>query len=391
MMGDVIKFIILFLVILAGFAVVMVSFFPDCEQFQNFSVAITFLFSAGLAAFDYGWFAGTANPTGGAIILTIYVIIANVILLNMLIAILADSYSSMTEVRSQSSAVARAKFIQEYEDLPIPLNSIHFLCTLVSSVFKGKMKLWWDYGCLKFYYLLECVMTVICIAPFICIMDCWYIGWIFLYSISTKCKKISNDEFQGISSPNKDATFSQVVILFRNAAEIVYTTLFFVAMVFVFILLYSGRLAYNIVARSYQIPSEQSTCTDFEQCEPCIDSEQYLRCLKEAMVKAFHIDDNDTGDLLNELDDKVSDVKSSVDDAYSQHSVVLREFKVQLTNELSQEKQCLTAKMDRLEKLVMERISGIEQVNSKILTLLETKHTAESNKTKLLRESSVDW
>jgi len=388
MMGDVIKFILLFLVILVGFAVVMVAFFPDSEQFQSFSVALTYLFSSGLASFDYGWFDGTANPTGGVIILTIYVIIANVILLNMLIAILADTYANMTEIRNQSSAVARAKFIQEYEDLPIPLNSISFICTLVSSVLKGKMKLWWDYACLKFYYMVEFVMTLLAIGPFMCIMDCWYIGYIFTFSVSTKYKKYYADEFQAAGQTtyhNKDATFSQVVKLLRNAAEIVCSTLFFISMLFVFVVLYFGRLAYNMMVRTYLIPSDQSTCADsecsFQECEPSRESEHYLRSLQEAMVQVFHFDDDDTEDLLLELDDKVNNVMSSVEELNSQNSTTLQEFKEKQTNELSKEIQCLTEKMDRMEKLVTQRISGIDQVNSKILTLLlETNDIKEQNK-----------
>jgi len=386
MMGDVIKFLTFFLVILAGFAVVMVSFFPDCEQFGTFSEAFKYLFSAGLANYDYDWFEGTLNPTGGVVILTIYVIIANVILLNMLIAILADTYSNMTELSHQSSAVARANFIQEYDghgDFPVPWNFVSLCCNLVCFFLKGKTKVWWDYGCLLLYRMLDLSFTVLVIGPYMCIMDCSYIASIFIFSIFEKFKNHPEVNFQDSSSYR-----SALMQLLSNVVVIIYATIWLFALLSMFIVAYFVRLSYKLILQTTKSDHSEDPDSEFsfQQFGPCGKSEHHLRILKQSMMKGFHFEDDDTEDLLCELDSKVSEVMISVNENYSQNSEKLQELEERLTDEFSQELQHMTKKMDRLQNIVIQRCTGIEKnmmkrminiekVNSQILALLEKIHS----------------
>lgn len=96
-----------FLVFCTFLVIVMLTFtcagsilFSEMDQFSNFKKSLIYMFSICLGNFDYGDFDNLkyhTSPNVGYVYLTLYLIIANIMLLNLLIAILSDTYSVYTD------------------------------------------------------------------------------------------------------------------------------------------------------------------------------------------------------------------------------------------------------------------------------------------------------
>jgi len=375
MMADAIKFLVLFLIIMVGFAVVMFCIVPDAEHFSSVSTSFLYVFEAGMTNFDFGWVQGSANETLGIIVFTIYIIISAIVLLNMLIAILAETYSEMSNFRKQKSAVSRAHFIQEYQaahnDLPTPLNCITAMFSLVGLVLTGQTKKNWESATQILYHFFDYLITAVCVAPAACILDCLYIsravGFLAFKKIrhcidsvaAEKSINVLNEE----STLKMEASKSFAILLY-----VLYYIAYLISFLVVFITTYSGRFSYNLFTvhsdeqaeiNNGNIDEEFSFRTNF----PIGQHQNNLYCFKQAMLRYFHSEQSDgTDDLINELDFKMGDLASRIHEDKAQSSESLQQLEERLFSKLSGPFQSLE-----------QRINRIEQVNSKILARLTDK------------------
>mmetsp|Transcript_30713 Transcript_30713/g.5542 ORF Transcript_30713/g.5542 Transcript_30713/m.5542 type:complete len:120 (+) Transcript_30713:2110-2469(+) len=92
MMGEVVNFFLIFLLLGICCGAIFTALFSEYNpNFVDYNTSIRTLFSAALASFDLAAF--TKYLAFGGILLGAYLLMANVMLLNLLIALLSNVYS----------------------------------------------------------------------------------------------------------------------------------------------------------------------------------------------------------------------------------------------------------------------------------------------------------
>lgn len=139
MMGDMLQFLLVFGIVLAAFASAFVLRFGRLEPFSTPGRAVLTLFSASLGDFDLGVFDGrdrhaellsTFEVVLGRTLLVTFVLFASVLLLNLLIAMLANSYSEIQQRARLEYQLGWARLVLHHQrmvrqaDLPTPLNLV---------------------------------------------------------------------------------------------------------------------------------------------------------------------------------------------------------------------------------------------------------------------------
>lgn len=371
MMTDTIRFLFLYLIIMAGFAVVMYAIVPDSSNFNTFFTSFIYLFEAAMQQFDFGWLEGCANRTTGIILLAVYVVISSVVLINMLIAILAETYSEMSELSKEKSAVSRANFIQEYQghdDLPIPLNCVKFLFSLVGFLLKGWAKACWEAVSGLIFGFFDYVVTVCCIAPGACILDCLFIVRVVLSSASKSIHtQLNNLHDKQKSTPltcesDFSTKFLCVMVFF---SVFFYYTAYLITFMTFFVVVYIAKLSYNLLPlhSPKSGKSEENTWEDelsYRPDEQNAEQQSSLYLLKESMLKYFHEQADGAEDLIHEIDFKMSNVMRSITDEGTKNFERLHGLETRLVDKLTNDIQTLG-----------KRLSGIEQANAIILAHLE--------------------
>ncbi|CEM06954.1 unnamed protein product [Vitrella brassicaformis CCMP3155] len=136
MLADIRKFLLLYLYILLVFAGVftILSSDEDHDYFGSYGQAMLALFYAGLGDFNDALNdAIESHDTLGAVLLFTYIILSSIILLNLLIAIMASTYSAIEDTQDAQYQLLRIRVLNEYltmpphERLPPPFNLIAFL------------------------------------------------------------------------------------------------------------------------------------------------------------------------------------------------------------------------------------------------------------------------
>lgn len=114
MMKEVVNFFLIFMVFLLCSAAIFTALFTSAnEGYVDFETSIRTLFSSALANFDLTTF--TDYLALGAFILAIYLLIGNVMLLNLLIAILSNVYAEINvRVDSEHRAVVVSYYNRWY-------------------------------------------------------------------------------------------------------------------------------------------------------------------------------------------------------------------------------------------------------------------------------------
>lgn len=97
MIGDVLKFLVIWSIELICFSTVSALLFGELDQYKVFFQVFIYTFGTGLGNYDYTVFAEAAlGQTFGEIYVVFVVIINSIVLLNFIIAILADTYSKLS-------------------------------------------------------------------------------------------------------------------------------------------------------------------------------------------------------------------------------------------------------------------------------------------------------
>mmetsp|Transcript_14655 Transcript_14655/g.19178 ORF Transcript_14655/g.19178 Transcript_14655/m.19178 type:complete len:318 (+) Transcript_14655:1-954(+) len=96
----------------------MTSVFNDAEseQFTSVGVTVLTLFASTLGGFDFGWFENHPAEKLGQAMLVIFLILVNILLLNMLIAIISTTYEATEEQSQQKWAVLNANFLLDCQN-----------------------------------------------------------------------------------------------------------------------------------------------------------------------------------------------------------------------------------------------------------------------------------
>lgn len=99
MFYDLLTFLVVFLCIFAIFEVTGQLLFSEIEIYSSFVESCTTLFSSALGGFAYSDYSHLVdvNKNVGYLFLTAYLIVSAIMLLNFLIAIFSETYTTLTE------------------------------------------------------------------------------------------------------------------------------------------------------------------------------------------------------------------------------------------------------------------------------------------------------
>jgi len=127
MLRNVVEFLVIFLLFLFGFAVIFTVLCDDAEGFENLQATWLTLFSANLGNFDLNVFDESIRPLGISVMI-IFLVVSSLVLMNMLIAIMSETFSRASEKRNERANRLFADFVFEFwhdesemEWLPAPL------------------------------------------------------------------------------------------------------------------------------------------------------------------------------------------------------------------------------------------------------------------------------
>lgn len=135
MLFEIIKFIIIYGLILIVFASSGYLFFIRVEGYSTITDAFISLLSASLGSFDFTPFESkdmVLSTSFGYYFLILYLVISNIVLLNFIIAILANTYNKLigvskalyfNEIIKIRNVLECDKYYSSLVSLPIPLNA----------------------------------------------------------------------------------------------------------------------------------------------------------------------------------------------------------------------------------------------------------------------------
>lgn len=198
--GRVGNFFIIFFSLAACSAAVFTALFNTSSlQFVSFAVSMRTLYAASLATFNMKAFE--QNEVLGGVLLGGFLLMANVMLLNLLIAILSNVYSDLIiRVDSEHRAVMIAYYDRYYWDercgllifLPSPLT---YLVTLASPLvlFSSQAKFWNNVLCRCFYIFYALPQFLIFVLGAALYLPLLYLKGFLIYSkTSSKKAKFNN-------------------------------------------------------------------------------------------------------------------------------------------------------------------------------------------------------
>jgi len=384
MIADVGKFILLYALIIWGFAVVLYVLASDAEKFQSIPVAIMFLFEAGMQQFDFGWLSGCKNQTLGIVFLALFVLVAAVILLNMLIAFLSETYSRMSNESIQHSAVGRANFIIEYatgEHLPVPLNIISMMTSLGATLLKGRKKTLWTKSTGVLVGIVDYVITMFLIAPVACVSDIAYISQVFIVSCVKEEKATltnSRSKASTSSKPARPCGFSY--ICGRVLLDSIYQLLHLAAYLTAFIVSYFGRIHWKLFCSAPQSSPDKYQCNkdilkrrSFQE----LQRQKDLTQVKIAMLTRFRNQEESSEYLLHEVNANIADLSEKITQTELQNAERIDKLEQRLLKKLNADTQT-SERIDDLEKRLFAKLNEMDQVNNKLIQLLESNSLTSS-------------
>ena len=134
MLSEIGKFMVILIIILAAFSSAGRILFFDVSKFQSDTDSMIYLISAALGNFDYSIFDNPdyyLSKYNGYIYQTLYLIVISITLLNFLIAILADIYTTLytqskglhsRQILLMGSGFGNDPYYSSLVLLPVPLN-----------------------------------------------------------------------------------------------------------------------------------------------------------------------------------------------------------------------------------------------------------------------------
>eukprot|EP00640_Fibrocapsa_japonica_P000474 CAMPEP_0113953318 /NCGR_PEP_ID=MMETSP1339-20121228/90913_1 /TAXON_ID=94617 /ORGANISM="Fibrocapsa japonica" /LENGTH=555 /DNA_ID=CAMNT_0000962041 /DNA_START=27 /DNA_END=1691 /DNA_ORIENTATION=+ /assembly_acc=CAM_ASM_000762 len=131
-------FLAVFFTVIIGFSITMSGQFSGVEGYSNLPQAALNLFGSALGNFDYGVFMEDETDWEAVAILTLFLLVAMIMLLNMLIALLSDIYAAVQGSALEESESAHWSFLKEREcndewSLPGPLAAMTIIIWTVGA------------------------------------------------------------------------------------------------------------------------------------------------------------------------------------------------------------------------------------------------------------------
>ncbi|CAI2385041.1 unnamed protein product [Moneuplotes crassus] len=113
-------FLCIYTIVIIVFSLIGSALFYDLKEFKNFIEAFIHLYESALGAFDYDIFenAGETNPFIGKLFMGLYLLISAILLLNFLIAIMADTYAAFKNYSLGMKMAQVIKIRPIYDDHP---------------------------------------------------------------------------------------------------------------------------------------------------------------------------------------------------------------------------------------------------------------------------------
>ena len=146
MVTNIVQFLIVLSVFMVGFALAFyVKFARTVPAFSTFGNSMLSMFLMLYGDFDAEAIA-EADRTWGLLLFALYLVLATVLLLNLLIAILSNTYAIIQDAADQEYAMLFAAAIQDYRRSfsPVPFNLVtyvfHFVRFILRAVTKQSVK-----------------------------------------------------------------------------------------------------------------------------------------------------------------------------------------------------------------------------------------------------------
>ena len=204
MLTEISKFMIILTIILISFSSAGRILFFDMNQFSSDDQSIIYLISAALGNFDYSIYNNSyyLGKYYGYTYLTLYLLVISITLLNFLIAILAEIYTTLKlkakGLHSRQILLMRSSFDDDpyYSSLillPVPMNFMMIPFTPFVAVMKSRrLNTWLTYMCYTPVMLIS-MFGFACWSyiylPFAYLISVWKI-WLQALKVRKNCKKL---------------------------------------------------------------------------------------------------------------------------------------------------------------------------------------------------------
>lgn len=143
-----VRFLLIFFVVMTCFSITFYNFFYDSPGFNGLTQSMITLFTAALGTFDY--YAFESRKELGMVMLTVWIVLATIFLLNILIAVLSSRYEQLTSQTDSDFVsllflyVQTTKFDKNFGGLvifPMPFSCllIPFVPLYLTSIDKAKL------------------------------------------------------------------------------------------------------------------------------------------------------------------------------------------------------------------------------------------------------------
>ena len=97
MYQEMFSFLVVFLMSVLGFGIAFHSLFPDIESFNSPGATVLTLFDAALGGHEFQSFQGHKYQDVGIVAMSLYIVFAVIILMNLIIARMSSAHEAMNE------------------------------------------------------------------------------------------------------------------------------------------------------------------------------------------------------------------------------------------------------------------------------------------------------
>jgi len=126
MVLDVLSFVVVYLVCVFGFAACFYGLFFDLTPFTSPGYTLLYLFESTLGSFDFTTFNDSIYKTFGMVVLTAFLLLTTILLINLLIAQMSSTYDRISNKSREEYAFVKANELADY----LLLTERHPLCML---------------------------------------------------------------------------------------------------------------------------------------------------------------------------------------------------------------------------------------------------------------------
>ena len=134
MYQEMFSFLVVFLMSVLGFGIAFHSLFPDIESFNSPGATVLTLFDAALGGHEFQSFQGHKYQDVGIVAMSLYIVFAVIILMNLIIARMSSAHEAMNEKSFELWSMVMANNIEGIAFSPFHTHSIFFLHSLTHSL-----------------------------------------------------------------------------------------------------------------------------------------------------------------------------------------------------------------------------------------------------------------